>query len=253
MLFRHYTIITAFLLMLGGSAVFSQSTWNKRFGDINYEENSVWNSEVGRYISYNENGIVLIYGWVNSGNNYWQTRFMEIGFDGEVHFTKSYGTQNEKWSLGFNNSGDKTSDGGFVNGGGVNPFNENGGIFPRMIRFDSIGDTLWMKKYFDASKFWVGEKVIQTSDEGFALVGRTEVSAENNNPQIFVLKTDANGEIEWYQEYGDPECCGEYGSSIAQVNDGGYLIGGAYLSSPSAFIDSYLLRINSDGDFCGIK
>ncbi|MCB9210444.1 MAG: T9SS type A sorting domain-containing protein [Ignavibacteriales bacterium] len=64
--------------------------------------------------------------------------------------------------------------------------------------------------------------VIQTNDNGFIFIGSTfndEYDVEN----IFLLKTDNNGMVEWTSEYGDDNGI-ENGVDIIQTDDNGYLV-----------------------------
>jgi len=236
-------------LLIWGNAIYSQTTWNKRFGDINYDEVQLSKSENCFFLSYNDFGIIIIYVQTDTLFSNWQISFMEIDEFGNESYHKNYGEVGQRWSQGFNNSGFKTSDGGFVNGGAIRPFNENGGLYPILMRFTSTGDTLWMRRYFDATKFYSADNVVQTADGGFALSGRTEVSETNSNPQMFVIRTDSLGSLLWYKEYGDPVDAGEFGGNIAETADGGFMIGAQILPTQTSNSNGYLVRIDSVGNF----
>ena len=242
------TIIMAFLLFWG-NVIISQNTWNKRFGDINYTENETQAAEACYYIDYSEENIVILYTRRDTINYLLEIHFMELSKNGNVILNNNFPIQGQSVFMGFNNSGFKTQSGGFVNGGAIVPFNEIGGSYPALWRFTPTGDTLWMRRYFDATKFYSADNVVQTSDGGFALVGRTVADTTTGNPQIFVLRTDSIGEMLWYQEYGDPVISGEYGESIAQAPDGGFLIGGYIDPTSASYSNGYIVRIDSVGNF----
>lgn len=237
----------AFLILSGSKSAFSQNTWSKRFGDINYTNSSV-NGENCFAISHNDSGIVIIYGWVDNGFLYWRTRFMEISYQGNESYIKDYGETDEKWSGPFNGGGRKTLDGGFVYPLGVVPFNESNGVFPSLIRFNNVGDTIWMKRYFDASKFYSALNVIQCLDGGFAIVGVTTPDSLEYNPQIFVMKVDSMGNEIWIHEYGEPTTSTEYGTSIVETNNG-FIIGGQKFNTNTSNPNPYLLAVDSLGNF----
>jgi len=238
--------ILAFLLFWG-NAIYSQETWNNRFGDINFDEVTPWNSEDCYYVDFNSNGVVIIYYWLNNNTGLWELRFMEIGNNGNENYHNVYALNDESFHSGFNNSGYKTVDGGFVNGGSIRPFNGMG-TYPILMRFTPTGDTLWMRRYFDATKSYSADNVVQTTDGGFALSGRTEVSMDNNNPQMFVIRTDSLGNMLWYKEYGDPIDAGEFGGNIAETADGGFMIGAQILPTQTSNSNGYLVRIDSVGN-----
>lgn len=234
------------LLLFESKTAFSQDTWSKRFGDINIS-NSDFNGEECFAISHNDSGIVIIYGWVGSDLLYWRTRFMEISYEGEENYLKDYGESDRKWSSPFNGGGRKTFDGGFIYPGAINPFNDSNGLFLSLIKFNSVGDTLWMKEYFDAGKFYTSHNVIQCSDGGFVIVGGTTPDSLDFNPQIFVLKVDSMGNEIWIQEYGQPTISGEYGTSIVETSNG-FIIGGYKRSNNTSSANPYILAIDTIGD-----
>lgn len=118
---------------------------------------------------------------------------------------------------------------------------------PFIIRTDAKGDALWNKTYSlspdTKSRVSVPLNIlssaIQTSDGGFALIGTTgslsfdmtkgstNISSPsgitfNMSSQLFLLKTDANGNELWSRTYGDS---GTYdGNSVVQTDDGGYAL-----------------------------
>ena len=64
---------------------------------------------------------------------------------------------------------------------------------------------------------------LQTSDGGFALFGYT-YSYGAGDADMWLVKTDLNGVVEWNQTYGGPDF--ERGVSIIQTNDSGFILAG---------------------------
>lgn len=89
----------------------------------------------------------------------------------------------------------------------------------------------------------IGYSVQQTSDGGYIVTGDTYSSG---NTDIFLLKTDANGNEQWIKTYGGVE--NDQGLSVQQTFDGGYIIAGNTSSSGEGFEDVYLIKTNSFGD-----
>jgi len=67
--------------------------------------------------------------------------------------------------------------------------------------------------------------VKQTTDGGFVIVGET-TSLGAGGMDIFVMKTDANGNIIWNNTYGSTSNDDGSSMSIIQTSDGGYLFAG---------------------------
>ena len=87
----------------------------------------------------------------------------------------------------------QTSDGGFVLGGFTASFNV--GYFDfYIVRTNSVGDTLWTRTYGGEWQEEIAD-IVETSDGGFAAVGYTYSFDESNFPNIYFVKTDANGLI----------------------------------------------------------
>jgi hypothetical protein len=99
-------------------------------------------------------------------------------------------------------------------------------------------------------------KVIPTSDGGFIAIGNSmsdDVDLTNNFGlnDVWVVKTDGNGTVQWQRNYGgDDE---DFGLSIAQTFDGGYIIGATTFSNTNnvsgnnGFSDFWILKIDALG------
>ena len=83
-----------------------------------------------------------------------------------------------------------------------------------------------------------GYCVEQTSDNGYIIVGSTQ-NLNNGIHDIYLIKTDQNGNKQWSQTYGNVTGY-EEGYSVQQTLDGGYIITGT--------IDGYMCLIKSDGN-----
>ena len=138
---------------------------------------------------------------------------------------------------------DQTSDSGFIIAGGTYSF---GSGRPNIyaVRTDGQGDTIWTKTYGGADEEYAFS-AIATRDSGFMLCGWTR-SFGAGMADIYIIKTDAMGDTHWTRTYGGPE--DEYGHTVRQTLDGGYVVAGSTLSSGAGEADFYLVRIDSRGD-----
>jgi len=85
--------------------------------------------------------------------------------------------------------------------------------------------------------------VQQTSDGGYIVAGQTS-SFGAGLDDIFLIKTDANGNVQWAKTYGGIH--GDYASSVQQTSDGGYIVAGATGSFGAS--DIFLIKTDEDGN-----
>jgi hypothetical protein len=86
--------------------------------------------------------------------------------------------------------------------------------------------------------------VIQTSDGGYALAGFTS-SYGAGGYDFYLVKTDANGNIQWYQYYGGAE--DEEAHCVIQTSDGGYALAGYTESYGAGGADFWLVKTDKNG------
>ncbi len=138
---------------------------------------------------------------------------------------------------------DQAPDSGFIIVGGTYSF---GAGRPNIyaVRTDAHGDTLWTRTYGGAGEEYAFS-VTATRDSGFMLCGWTR-SYGAGMSDIYLIKTDARGDTEWTRTYGGAE--DEYGHTVRQTADGGYIVAGSTLSFGAGLADFYLVRVNPSGD-----
>ncbi|RZJ68105.1 MAG: T9SS type A sorting domain-containing protein [Flavobacterium sp.] len=100
------------------------------------------------------------------------------------------------------------------------------------------------------------EDIAQTPDGGFIAVGTTasnnqQVTGNHGAEDVWVVKTDALGNIEWQKCYGGSSS--EEGNAIRTTSDGGYIIAGAAASNNGDISgghgsnDFWVLKLTSTG------
>jgi hypothetical protein len=136
----------------------------------------------------------------------------------------------------------RTSDGGFALAGGTYSFGA-GGVDFWLVKTDANGNMEWNRTYGGADHD-IPHSLIQTADGGFALCGETRLNL--GHPDFWLVKTDANGNMEWNQTYGGISI--DRANSLIQTSDGGYALAGGTLSFGAGEWDFWLVKTDEDGD-----
>ncbi len=156
---------------------------------------------------------------------------------GDTSWTKVYGGQStEGWSV------QQTTDGGYVVAGYTYSVPGNGDVY--LLKTSASGDTLWSRTY-GGTENDCGNSILQTSDGGYILAGFTR-SFGAGNEDLYLIKTNAQGETLWTRTYGGVE--GDAGNYVRQTADGGYLVTGYSYSFGAGNGDVYLIKTDSLGD-----
>ena len=105
-------------------------------------------------------------------------------------------------------------------------------------------DTMWTQVVGGSGTEW-GYSVQQTIDGGYIIAGWTD-SYGAGGKDIYLVKLDSTGDVEWTQTYGGSE--DDEGFDVQQTTDGGYIIAGGTESFGVDSMDCYLIRTDNRGD-----
>ncbi len=223
------------LLSVSLVALFTQSayavTFAKTFGGTGYDNaNSVQQTFDGGYI---------LAGTTQSFGAGWDDIFLiKTDANGDVQWAKTYGGTD--YDLAY--SVQQTSDGGYIVAGETYSFGAGGyDIF--LIKTDANGNVQWAKTYGGTDSEGA-YSVQQTSDGGYIVAGWT-LSFGAGGSDIFLIKADANGNVQWAKTYGGTDSEGAY--SVQQTSDGGYILAG-YTGSFSVGFDIFLIKTDANGN-----
>jgi len=208
--------------------------WTKTYGGTN--------DNYGQSVQQTTDGGYIVTGWTKSSSFCYLGYLIKTDSDGNTLWTKTFGDDGFFKYTEFY-SGQQTSDGGYVIAGYTTCYGA-GGYDVYLIKTDSNGDTLWTNTY-GGSGADQGWSVQQTTDGGYIVAGFTE-SYAIGNLDVYLVKTDSNGDTLWTKTYGGAGY--EKGFSARQTSDGGYIVGGYTGTADMYSRDMYLIKTDSNGD-----
>lgn len=217
---------------------------------LNADGDTIWTKtyggpydEAGYSVLQHPDGGYIVAGWkTNDSTDDSDIWLLKTDINGDTIWTRSYGGYHNEYG-GY--SVQLTTDGGYIIAGKTYSFGQGVPMYSNiyLVKTDANGHTLWTKVYGqDGLVDDIAYGVIQTSDGGYIICGCTGLQTQYD---IYLLKTDANGDTVWTKKYGGSGQ--EVGYSIIE-SDGAYIVAGytnSYGPHPSNF---YLLKIDASGD-----
>jgi hypothetical protein len=172
------------------------------------------------------------------GNDGW---VLKLDGAGAVEWEKAYGGADEDLVYSIQ----QTADGGYIVAGETYSFGA-GDSDMWVLKLNETGDVTWQYTY-GGGQWDYSTHIQQTDDDGYIVSGVT-YSFGPGNGDIWVLKLDGNGIVEWERTYGlnigsentesDPH--------IRQTTDGGYIV--AATTSPIGINSkAWILKLHTDG------
>ncbi len=111
-----------------------------------------------------------------------------------------------------------------------------------LFSFNSYAQ-ITFEKWYGGEQEEEGQAVEQTTDGGYIFAASTR-SYGAGNFDIYLIRTDANGDTIWTRTYGGTGY--DTAADVLQTNDGGFIVAG--YTSLVGFGDIYLIRTDSNGD-----
>jgi hypothetical protein len=173
------------------------------------------------------------------GENYGDMWILKLDMNGSIQWQKTY----DGMSYEAAHSIQQTMDGGYIVAGETDSFGV-GYCDIWILKLDSNGNIQWQKTY-GGMNYEIAQSIQQTTDGGYIVAGYTyPIGAIGGD--FWVLKLDANGNIQWQKTYGgmDPE----FAYFIQQTTDGGYIVAGETTSFKPLNSDFWILKLDTNGN-----
>ena len=157
----------------------------------------------------------------------------------------------EEWNKTFGGTGDdygysiqQTADGGYIIAGHTHSYGA-GDADIWLTKTDSNGTEEWNRTFGGAEADLLDRgSVRQTSDGGYIVTGYTH-SYGAGDADVWLIKTDQNGNEQWNRTFGG--AYHDWGHSVQQTSDGGYIIAGRTDPYEGARADAWLIKTDSNG------
>ncbi|HLG35530.1 MAG TPA: T9SS type A sorting domain-containing protein [Bacteroidia bacterium] len=159
-------------------------------------------------------------------------------------FQKTYGGTGTEYCY----STQPTSDGGYIMAGETDSYGA-GSFDGYLIKTDSTGVITWSKTYGGLGWDWLNN-VQQTSDGGYIVTGGTE-SSGNGQGDIWIIKTDASGTIQWQKTVGGADY--DNGYDVRQTSDSGFIVCGHQYGDAVSTDNACLIKTSASGTVQWIK
>ena len=155
----------------------------------------------------------------------------------------------EQWSNCFGgnyrnsfNTAVEVNDGGYALAG--NSFEmEDENSDCQIVRINPEGELLW-RSNFGSVDIERCNSIIETNDHCFLLAGEREPSNDNDNSDIYLVKSDNRGREVWSGVYGgdEDEAC----SSVIQLENGCFVMAGRTMSYGEGGRDMWMVKTGAD-------
>ena len=203
--------------------------WTHTYGD--------WGHDQGMCVRQTPDGGYIIVGTFYPQSSYGDVYILKTDSLGDTLWARTYGEMNvDEWG----SSVQPTADGGYIIVGG-----KGGGIRDLyLLKVDSLGDTVWTRTYGGSGDEW-GACIEPTNDGNYIIVGGTH-SYGAGYSDIWLLKVNLSGDTLWTHTFGGASY--EWGYSVQQTSDLGYIVTGCTESFGAGGEDVYLVKMDSLGN-----
>jgi prepilin-type N-terminal cleavage/methylation domain-containing protein len=204
-------------------------------------------TEYGKSLVQTSDGGYAVTGYTNSyGAGLYDLFLSKYTSDGTLSWTKTWGSSSNT-DMGYALT--QTSDGGYAVTGLTYSYGAIGDMF--LVKYTSDGTMSWNKTW-GGTAYEYGNSVVQTSDGGYAVTGKTRsYGAGAGKTDAFLAKYTSGGTLSWSKTWGGTG--DEVGNAVVQTSDGGYMVIGSTDSYGAGGDDSVLIKYDSSGNLSWAK
>jgi hypothetical protein len=193
-------------------------------------------------VKQTNDGGFIVSGFAYSSNLNGSVYLIKTDYVGNLEWYKYF---YEGYGRAYGRDVQQTNDGGYIlTGSGY----FDGGYRASLIKMDGDGNVEWEDTYGEKRGDVDAWEVKQTNDGGYIIVG----SGPNKIipwKDVKLIKTDSNGKKKWDRNFGYGLIINaEYGHSVEQTSDGGYIISGSIHLAIEDDVDVWLIKTDSMGN-----
>jgi len=212
-------------------------TWAKTVGGTDID--------LGYSVATTSDGGYIVTGTTNSfGAGDYDLFLVKFNSSGDLNWARTVGGADRDEG----NSVVSTPDGGYIVIGTTNSFGA-GRCDLFLVKFNSSGVLTWAKTV-GGTDIDLGYSVATTSGGGYIVTGQT-MSFGAGFTDLFLGKFNSSGDLTWAKIVGG--ALFDWGRSVAQTSDGGYIVTGETESFGAGDDDLFLGKFNFSGDLTWAK
>ncbi len=200
--------------------------WTKTLGLSGSEAHSIQQTSDGGYIIA---GVYPV-----SGNTFW---LVKTDAAGNMEWNRPWGGNGSDIAY----SAQQTRDGGYIAVGSTTSFGSIDGV---IIKTYSDGTIEWNQTYGQTNSLEMIYSIQQTYDGGYVALGISNSSTLDDD--FWLIKISPGGSLMWSRFFGGLD--DDWGSSVQQTSDGGYVLAGSTYSSGDSSPDYLVVKTDSNGN-----
>jgi len=206
--------------------------WERTYGDFEWD----WGASVD---ITDDGGFVVVGGTQSFGAGGIDIWLIKTDSSGGVQWDRTFGGVQDDYASAVQ----QTSDSGYIIAGQTRSFGpafQNG----YLLKLDRWGALTWDQVYSGGENSYFSS-VDQTADGMYVAAGTKADSHGASRGDVYVVRVDSTGGVLWERTYGG--ISDDYGYSVEQTADGGYVISGLTTSFGMGEADVYLMKLGPDG------